>query len=97
MLTVRGQQHSFATHEQVFLWKCQSFWFPDIDISQVTEILIHFFAENNFALDMDNINFPCGHIYYGRFNLVCENNCSIPSLLFCMFCCVHGTVLSMLP
>ena len=26
MLTVRGQQHSFLTHERVFLWKCQSFW-----------------------------------------------------------------------
>ena len=26
MLTVRGQQHSFSTHEKVFFWKCQSFW-----------------------------------------------------------------------
>ena len=26
MLIVRGQQHSFSTHERVFLWKCQSFW-----------------------------------------------------------------------
>ena len=26
MLTLRGQQHSFSTHERVFLWKCQSFW-----------------------------------------------------------------------
>ena len=26
MLTVRGQQHSFPTHERVLLWKCQSFW-----------------------------------------------------------------------
>ena len=26
MLTVRGQQHSFSTHERVFLGKCQSFW-----------------------------------------------------------------------
>ena len=25
MLTVHGQQHSFSTHEQMFLWKCQSF------------------------------------------------------------------------
>ena len=25
MLTERGQQHSFSTHERVFLWKCQSF------------------------------------------------------------------------
>ena len=23
MLTVRGQQHSFSTHERMFLWKCQ--------------------------------------------------------------------------
>ena len=26
MLTVREQQHSFSTHERVFLWQCQSFW-----------------------------------------------------------------------
>ena len=26
MLTVHGQQHLFLTHEQMFLWKCQSFW-----------------------------------------------------------------------
>ena len=26
MLTVLGQQHSFSTHEQMFLWKCQKFW-----------------------------------------------------------------------
>ena len=26
MLTVRGQQHSFSTHEWMFLGKCQSFW-----------------------------------------------------------------------
>ena len=26
MLNVRGQQHSFSTHERVFLWKCRRFW-----------------------------------------------------------------------
>ena len=26
MLTVRRQQHSFSTHERMFLGKCQSFW-----------------------------------------------------------------------
>ena len=26
MLTVRGQQRSFSTHERIFLWNCQSFW-----------------------------------------------------------------------
>ena len=26
MVTVGGQQHSFWTHEWMFLWKCQSFW-----------------------------------------------------------------------
>ena len=26
MWTVRGQQHSFSTHERVFLWMCQNFW-----------------------------------------------------------------------
>ena len=25
MLTVRGQPHSFSTHERMFLWKCQVF------------------------------------------------------------------------
>ena len=26
LLSVRGQQHSFLTHEQAFLWKYQFFW-----------------------------------------------------------------------
>ena len=26
MLTVRGQQHSFSTHERIILWKYQSLW-----------------------------------------------------------------------
>ena len=26
MPTVRGQQHSFSTHDWMFLWKCQRFW-----------------------------------------------------------------------
>ena len=26
MLTVRGLQHLFSTHERVLLWKCRSFW-----------------------------------------------------------------------
>ena len=26
MLILRGQQHSFSTHERMFLWKRQSFW-----------------------------------------------------------------------
>ena len=26
MLTVRMHQHSFSTHQWMFLWKCQSFW-----------------------------------------------------------------------
>ena len=30
MSTVLGQQHSFSTHEQMFLWKCQSFWVSKI-------------------------------------------------------------------
>ena len=26
MLAAHGQQHTFSTHERIFLWKCQSFW-----------------------------------------------------------------------
>ena len=33
MLTLRGQQHSFSTHERVFLWKCQSFCFETENVS----------------------------------------------------------------
>ena len=25
MLTVRGKQHSFSTHERIYFWKCRSF------------------------------------------------------------------------
>ena len=44
MLTVRGQQHSFSTHERMFLWKCQSFWDRkclDLRGTRTPNLLIH--------------------------------------------------------
>ena len=32
MLTRRGQQHSFSTHERMFLWMCRSFWEGNVSI-----------------------------------------------------------------
>ena len=41
MLTVRGQQHSFSTHERVFLWKCQRFWDRIcLDLSELKSFLV---------------------------------------------------------
>ena len=44
MLTVRRQQHSFLTHEWVFLWKCQSFWdrkYLDLRGTRTPNLRIH--------------------------------------------------------
>ena len=44
MLTVRGQQHSFSTHDRVFLWKCQSFWdrkYLDLRGTRTPNLRIH--------------------------------------------------------
>ena len=53
MLTVRGQQHSFSTHERVFLWKCQSFWDRkclDLRGTQTPNLRIHAECSNVFEL-----------------------------------------------
>ena len=44
MLTVRGQQHSFSTHERVFLWMCQRFWERkclDLRVTRTPNLRIH--------------------------------------------------------
>ena len=44
MLTVRGQQHSFTTHERVFLWKCPDFWdrkYLDLRGTRTPNLRIH--------------------------------------------------------
>ena len=44
MLTVRRQQHSFSTHERVFLRKCKSFWDRkclDMRVTRTPKFRIH--------------------------------------------------------
>ena len=50
MLTVRGQQHSFSTHERMFLWKCQSFWERRcFDLRGTPNLLIHAECSNHLG------------------------------------------------
>ena len=53
MLTARGQQHSFSTHERVFLWKCQSFWYRkclDLKGTRTPNLRIHANALTYWAI-----------------------------------------------
>ena len=52
MLTVRGQQHSFSTHERMFLWKCQSFWDRkclDLRGARTSNLRIHAECSNHLS------------------------------------------------
>ena len=67
MLTVHGQQHSFSTHERVFLWKCQRFWdrkWFDLRRTRTPNLRIH--AECSNLLSYQGQTFvvpPCFSIY----------------------------------
>ena len=52
MLTVCGQQHSFSTHEQMFLWKCQCFWerkYLNLRGTQTPNLRIHAEYSNHLS------------------------------------------------
>ena len=52
MLIVHGQQHSFSTHERVFLWNCQSFWdrkFLDLRRTRIPNLRIHAECSNHLS------------------------------------------------
>ena len=59
MLTVRGQKHSFSTHERMFLWKCQSFWERRcFDLRGTPNLLIHAECSNYLGYQGQTICCP---------------------------------------
>ena len=59
MLTVRGQQHSFSTHERMFLWKCQSFWERRcFDLRGTPKLRIHAECSNHLGYQGQTICCP---------------------------------------
>ena len=62
MLTVRGQQHSFSTHERVFLRKCQSFWDRkclDLRGTGTPNLRIHAECSNHLSYQGQTFAVPC--------------------------------------
>ena len=71
LLTVRRQQHSFSTHERLFLWKHQSFWDRkclDLRGTRTLNLRIHADCSNPFSyqgqtFDLLVLNTGSGVIY----------------------------------
>ena len=66
-LTVRGQQHSFSTHERVFLWKCKSFWDRtclDLKGTRTPNLRIYAECSNLFSYQGQTFAVPCFLILY---------------------------------
>ena len=62
MLTVRGLQHLFSTHERVFLWKCRSFWDRkclDLRGTRTTNNRIHAKCSTLFSYQGQTFAVPC--------------------------------------
>ena len=62
ILTVRGQQHSFSTHERMFLWKCQSFWDRkclDLWGTRTPNLRIYAEGSNHLSCQGQTFSVPC--------------------------------------
>ena len=62
MLTARGQQHSFSTHERVFLGKCLSFWDRkclDLRGTRTPNLRIHAECSNLLSYQGQTFAVPC--------------------------------------
>ena len=62
MLTVHRQQHSFSTHERMFLWKRQSLWDRkclDLRGSQTPNLRIHAECSNHLSYRGQIFAVPC--------------------------------------
>ena len=80
MLTVRGQQHSFSTHERMFLWNWQSFWDRkclDLTGTRTPNFLIHTECFN--LLSDQTFAVPCFEhwLWWYRYFLSKVNICNV--------------------
>ena len=70
MLTVRGQQHSFSTHERMFLWKCQIFWDRkclDLRGPRTPNLQIHAECFSLLSYQGQTFAVPCFEHWLGRY------------------------------
>ena len=70
MLTVRGQQYSFSTHERVLLWKCQRFWDRkclDLRGTRNPNLRIHAECSNLLSYQSQTFAVPCFEHWLWRF------------------------------
>ena len=70
MLTVRGQQHSFSTHERVQLWMCQSFWDRkclDLRGTRTPNFRIHVECSNLLSYQVPTFAVPCFEHWLWRY------------------------------
>ena len=70
MLTVRGQQHSFSTHERVHLWMCQSFWDRkclDLRGTRTPNLRIHAECSNLLSYQVPTFAVPCFEHWLWRY------------------------------
>ena len=77
MLTVRGQQHSFSTHERMFLWKCQSFWDRkclDLRGIRTPDLRIQAQCSNHMSYHGQTFAVPCFRTRHQRFPLQRTSN-----------------------
>ena len=73
MLSVRGQQHSFSTHERVFLWKCQSFWNRkrlDLRGTRTPNLRIHAECSNLLGYQGQTYAVPCFEHWLWRYRMI---------------------------
>ena len=64
LFTVHRQQHSFSTHERMFLWKCQSFWdrkYLDLRGTRTTNLRIHAECSNHLSYQGQTWRVLLGH------------------------------------
>ena len=85
-----GQQHSFSTHERMFLWKCQSFWdrkYLDLRGTRTPNLRIHAECSNFLSYQGQTFAVPCfEHMYTCLFDNVCiqDNYAYMQDIYVCM-------------
>ena len=70
LLTVHGQQHSFSTHERMFLWKCQSFWDRkclDLRGTRTPKFRIYAECSNHLSYQGQTFAVPCFEHWLWRY------------------------------
>ena len=91
MLTARGQQHSFSTHERVFLWKCQSFWDRkclDLRRTRTPNLRIHAECSNLLSYQSQTFPVPYFEHWLWWYSYFFNRTNTTDKALFCGIMCI---------